>query len=381
MPFGNPIRGRIHLGLEALHLPWFLSLSTVAPGTLSWNPSADKPYFYDGYYYVFYRSSDVIYYKTSVDGKAWSDPITVGSVVYDWTVMGIDDKILLVRVYGGYHKARVGTIQNDHTIAWGSETDLGIYHASWNAKVNCYVTKVAGTRKMFVFTTTLRQSGVPVFNDRVYVSDDDGATWVDLGPTYDSCFGSLQWSDYIGIPFNDGNKLQEIMSPSWCVYTKGIGVWYHIGSLYRDGSTFSGDVVLNGFRNPYYLIDQAIGVFDGTYVNLFYIDNLNNLLHKRVTAGGTWQTVGTVKSGISADAGVTALYESKTGFIYIFYWEDTALRYKTWNGSVHSAENTLVKGESDIVRLTAYPNPIDSRFLLVWQNATPAIRFALFRSV
>jgi len=326
--------------------------STVAQGSLPSSCNNVRPYYYNGYYYVFYKSDSTIYYKKSSDGENWDSAVSVQTGVdYRWALMGKDDKFLLSWVDPPSVYAKVGTIQADHTISWGSASTLGSANDN-NRQVHNYVTEVSGTRKYF-------SRGSPSESDQLFVSDNDGSSWSDLG----SCVtNSGQWWFQVQVvPFADGNKVQVIYSKAYD---------YYIKTVYRDGSSCGSEVNLGGFRNQHYISHQAIGILVGNYVHLFYIDDNDNLLHKRVTAGGSWETVGTVKSGMDADAGLSAAYDADSGKLYIFYYEGTSLKFKTWDGANYSSETTVLTGESDILYLTAYPYKLNSEILLNWYDGT-----------
>jgi hypothetical protein len=356
--------------------PTVISLSTVATGSLQ-VPNTCKPYYHNGYYYAFFSSGSNLYYCYSSNAKTWSSPVLIASVNARWSVMGIDNLILLVRTVSiDYDKVRVGTIQADGTITWSSDVSLQPL-ITQTRSCYCFATKVSGVRKMFV--GAIINDSVHPFplqpTDNVYVSDDDGATWTELKGLLGD-FTSLFWREFLVVPYDDGNKLLEIHSP----LDNKVFQTYTICSLYRNGS--SGDTAMtqvdNNFKNQYYLDDQAYAVLVGSHVHLVYVDGSNNLLHKRVAAGGSWETVGTVKTGLNSDAGVTLCYDSASGKLHIIYYEATAVKRKIWNGVAYGAEETLVKDEGDVNQLTAYPAPLNNRILLNWKD-TANIRFALVR--
>jgi len=350
--------------------------STVTAGSMQ-VPNSSKPYYYNGYYYAFYQSGLNLYYQKSADGKSWDAAVLIASVFARWAVMGIDNLILLSRVVSNYVTVRVGTIQSDGTIDWGSDAQLG-YSDTRNRSCWCYATKIGSVRKLFVNATACDDNYPPAYaaTDSLWVSDDDGGSWTFL----QGCFRqwtSLFWLEIQAIPFNSDNKVQEIYSPG----KPPTGAWYAISSVYRDGVTCqvyvdSQLLFIDDFRNQYYLDDQANAILIGDYVHLVYIDSANNLLHKRISYGGTWENVGTVKTNINADAGITLTYNPSTGLLYIIYYEATNIKFVTWDGTSYSSEQIIITNETDVNQLTAYPQPLNSKILLQWKDSAN-IRFAL----
>jgi len=328
---------------------------TVNAGALR-HPNGMKPYYYNGYYYVFYLNGGYICYRKSSDGTNWDSEVQINTYYSQAQVMAIDDKVLLTYLVSSsdYVYVKVGTIQSDGTISWGSAQAIG--QSAENRAISNYVVKINGTRRFF-------SKAGPTCRDRLYRSADDGATWTDL--SYCTEEGGLYWFAQIFIPYEDSSYPDRVET----IYSRPYN--YYLRTKERNGSSCSSEDNLGSFRNQHYVNGQAYGILIDNEVHVIYIDGDNNLIHKKATYGGSWSSVGTVKSGINSDAGVTLCYDENSSKLYIFYWEGTSIKYKTWESGVgYSTEQTLVSGEADVNYLTAYPKPLNNKILLVWADGT-----------
>lgn len=330
-------------------------------GSYFWNCS--KPYYYNGRYYVFFqRGSNNLYYAKT-NGSVWDAPILITpeppSSNFHWSDMCVDNKVALgwgSVGYGGYIK--MGTIQPDGSILFSANQLINTGSFALSSTISAI--KIGGTRKFFYLN-----SGGPSSGDYLWISDDDGASWIYEGVT--GSFGSFYWWNHRIIPYKDGNKFIQFTAPPYW------GLNYIIGAKYRDPPSADSSVVLGSLNDEWYIYDKGEGTLRSVSddVHVTWIDNSYNIQHYKAnkSSPSVWTDEGIVDTVSSFSCGCSPCYDSTYDSIFIVYYEGNTIYYKRWIPfGGYGAKTTFYSGTLPIDNLCIYPESLDNRIVIAWNE-------------
>jgi len=380
----------------------YYQILPVDGGRLPFNVS--KPYYYNGWYYIFYyrriypyTSAYTVYYAKSEDLITWDshEIFTANDFIQlpfygtiPWSCMCVDHVVCMVN-YDAYTGAysRLGTIQADGSISFADP----VYIANYSG-FSVRATKVSGTRKFFMIAGL----SIGLFDmDCLFISDDDGATWTNEGYSIQLFGMNYGQFNFRAIPFNDGNKLIELVAPPhWATVPPYDYSEHKIFGIYRNPPANDAAVELGDYLYAYgvpplytvpippsttvYSVDSgAEGCKLGDWIHVSYVDLSGNIQHKRanVATPSTWEDLGVVAS-LSVDQSLCAspVADVPNDAVYIFYSDDHNIYYRRWTaaGGLESQVTFYTVANPSVwnylQNLTVYPDFISGRVIVAWMQ-------------
>jgi len=377
-------------------------LPPVGRGQLGFNVC--KPYYYNGWYYVFYflriypyttyyevcyaKSQDLITWDKY---DLWTLSTWLGFGQFDDSLifgcMAVDDKVFIVDLNATTFESRTGTIQADGTISFNDPVTLYDNGYNYGAVSGVRIAKIGGNRKLFVIY--LRSTlGIA---DPIYISDDDGATWTMEGEGAQSVLIYFGRENFRMIPFNDGNKFIQLVAPrqNWPIEE---GLNHLIYGEYRDPQASNEPVELGSYRYgefnngdiPHGIMPWFVSSVDsgaegcklGDWIHVAYVGLDGTVQHKRanVASPDTWEDLGLVGSLTGENLCASPVADATNSAVYIFYSDLHNIYYKRWTeaGGLESQVTFYTVANPTVwnilKNLTVYPDAISGRIIVAWMQ-------------
>lgn len=384
----------------------YYQIPAVGIGRLGFNVS--KPYYYNGWYYVFYfvkvypyTEYCTIKYARSQDLITWDvhdvADCRPGDFILDNSLffgsMAVDNKVFIVDLDELTLESRTGTIGEDGLITFAAPVTIFTDDEYAGAVSGVRVTKIGENRKLFVIYC--KESG-GFDGDFLFISDNDGVSWT--YKDYTTTFLGQNWGryNYRIIPLNDGNKFIELISPSewwygppiqeywtqtiWAEYRHPIGfdTAIKLGDYYRYGHINLGDIPHGIMPSFVSSIDSgAEGCKLGSYIHVAYVDLDGNIQHKKaaVSTPSTWVDLDVVAVELTGNnLCASPVADTANDAVYIFYSDDHNIYYRRWTEGGGLETEVLFytvpnPGSLNVIQnLTVYPDVIGDQIIIAWMQ-------------
>jgi len=168
------------------------SVGTSISSSATGYPFQRKTFYANGRYWVFYSDVTGIFFRSSTDGKVWSDPTSVrlGGEGEDFSLHFDTTNIHMVYAYAGSFTYQKGIPNSDGTISWGTEytvksTDVSEnrYLTSQRATGNIYQLPLSNTNPSENGTTDILTGTTAINNYFIINPFTQTKTFVSSPPT------------------------------------------------------------------------------------------------------------------------------------------------------------------------------------------------------